>query len=304
MLRSLKEQALREDGVHEAEFCLKVGQGVKVYSVQATALKNKEGQPIGTTSVSCDMTDRAVWREHLLLLLFEVNHRARNLLSVVSAICSLSGKSGSAHAFQSDLKGRVECLACSFELITQDNWCCSSLHKLVSRQLRRFPEATMPRMTFSGPDVFLRPKAMQTIGMVIHELATNACKFGALSSSKGAIEFAWRYQNSATREELELTWRETSETGVADSVSKGFGMLFLERIAASELEGRSEFHHTPAGVTFKLSVPGAHFVRPELANETNAKFVSLPFVKDTKLRETLNRLLADHVPAPLPRRRG
>jgi two-component sensor histidine kinase len=291
-IRSLKERALEDGGVHETRLCLKSETGARIVGVQVMGVRDESGKLIGTAIVSCDITEQSMWRDHLSLLLKEVNHRSRNILAILSAICSLSGASAaSAEAFQKQMKGRIDCLARTMDLLAGSNWSSASMQEIVHRQLQCLPDTLREGIEISGPEVQLKPKAVQSLGLVIHELATNALYHGLLSSGTANVQISWKLSGPDQQQKLEFFWREVSVVAGGAASQRGFGQLFLERLASAEVDGKSQYNRTAAGVTYKLEVSSEHVCQLDSPAVDATNPVGRPFDVDNVLREEFNRLL-------------
>jgi two-component sensor histidine kinase len=293
-LRALKARALEEGGVQEIDLCLASEAGAHVLSVQVAAVHDSDGNAVGTAIVSCDVTERNTWRNHLMLLMKEVNHRSRNTLAVLSAICSLTGsRATNAEVFQKRMKGRIDCLAGTLNLLGNSNWAGSSMQQIVNCQLHFVPDALRQEFAISGPDVQLNPKAVQSIGLVIHELAVNALCHGALSRGTGQVQVTWRICGPTENQILEIVWRESGSAAPQEPAPSGFGHYYLDRLAGAELGGSSRYIRNAAGVTYKLEVAREYFSPPGGPAADESRKFGKPFEVDNALREEFNRLLLE-----------
>jgi len=193
----------------------------------------------------------------------EVAHRTKNVMAVVSAIARQSIRSSkSPQDFATIFEGRLGGLARSLDLLVETDWEGVALAALVQQQLSAFVEDQ--RFEASGPPVLLGPPAVQNIGMALHELATNAVKYGALSQPSGRVEVRW----STDEDRLRLEWRERGGPRADPPQRKGFGRSVIEEIAASSLGGHAELLFTPEGVRWTLEAPIANLTasgrKPEL----------------------------------------
>ena len=293
-IRLLKEKALLEDKVHEGELCISVDGEPRVYNVQVVAIRNGLGEIVGTTMISCDVTEQAAWREHLVLLLREVNHRACNMLSVVSSICSLSSrKAKTVEIFRDSLKGRIDSLACSLNLLTCDHWSGSDIRELIGRQLLCFPNDVQRRVHFAGPDITLLAKAVQTIGLIIHELGKESVARGSLSDPKGRVEIHWHCIGASHASQLELTWTEYGASSDGEAFAEEFREVFLRDIAGAELGGTTSITKNSQGVIFVLNASREFFVNKSTSEKSDHGVLIRPFASENRVREEFNRRLAE-----------
>jgi two-component sensor histidine kinase len=189
------------------------------------------------------------------------------------------------------MKGRIDCLARSLDLLANTNWAGVSMKDIVQRQLQSLPDTLRDGIKISGPDVQLKPKAVQSIGLVIHELATNALNHGLLSRGSANVQITWSLCGPDQQRRLEFLWREAGGVAAVEASQRGFGQLFLERIAGAELGGESQYHRSPAGVTYKLEVSSEYVCQQDRRAAVATNPGSTPFDVDNVLREEFNRLL-------------
>jgi len=189
-----------------------------------------------------------------LLLVREVNHRARNALAVVQAIVRLSGSRAPESA---GITERIAALARAHDLLAQAEWQGASLREVAQRALEAFsgPPDT-PRVTLDGPDVLLDASAVQPIAMLLHELATNAAKHGAIAQG-GHVALGWRLRDG----ELEIEWAEHGAgLPVATPTRRGFGSRLIEMTVRGQLGGRLEQAWTPTGLVCRIALPASRNV--------------------------------------------
>lgn len=271
-LLGLKKKALEDGGMHSGELSFDIGIETRTFSVQVAPRRDRIGNIIGTMAVSADVTEKALWQKHLVMMMREVNHRARNLLAIVVSICGQTARSATSVAeYKEKITGRVMSLAASMDLVTKDNWVASSLKKLFMVQIDVLPKDKAKRIHIEGADLLVKSSAVQSIGLAIHELATNAAQHGALSHPSGRVEVTI---SSGTKEHdptVAINWREKSLLKTPQTHKNGFGFLTLNNIVASELNGESNFTWHPDGVEYHLTMPGeVTGVDPQFA-ETAAK---------------------------------
>ena len=153
--------------------------------------RDADGNIVGVVVVVFDITDRKRPEEQIRLLLSEVNHRSKNMLSVVSAIARQT-KAPSQEEFVQRFSDRIQALAASHDLLAKSEWQSIAVSELVRAQLAHFEDLIGRRIVLDGPPLKLSVAGAQCIGMVVHELATNAAKHGALSNQEGAVEITWQ----------------------------------------------------------------------------------------------------------------
>jgi two-component sensor histidine kinase len=210
--------------------------------------------------IHVDVMERGRLEEHKNLLIRELDHRFKNVLSVISAIASRTQETTSSMAaFVTALKGRIAALTMTHELLSRRNWHGISLVDLVHRELA--PYSTASNTEINGSDHILSADAGQVIGMVIHELATNAAKYGALSNKDGSVWVCWRQQQNGQGEnQLRIEWQERGGPPLVDPQSRcGYGTRVIRDLIPHELGGTVELTHSREGLHCKLEIP-AHWI--------------------------------------------
>jgi two-component sensor histidine kinase len=220
------------------------------YSVVSEPELDPDGCVMGVVVVIFDITERKRSEEHIRLLLREVNHRSKNLLSVVSAIARQT-KAPTHQEFARRFAERVHALATSHDLLAKSEWHSISLMDLLRTQLDHFNELFGVRVHFRGPSLLVSAAAAQCLGMVVHELSTNAAKHGALSNHEGSIEIAWHEQDESTS----LTWTERGGPPVTSPDQRGYGSFVITTMAELALGGIVNVAFAPSGLTWHLTCP-------------------------------------------------
>ena len=225
-------------------------------SARGVALKNSEGEVTAWVGMNEDIADRKLRDEHLQLVMRELSHRTKNLLAVIQSIASRTFRddvagAGSVQTFVDRLHG----IAVSHDLLVRGEWSGASLEELVIAHLKPFGAVPSSSVSIGGPPVILKPAVAQTIGLALHELATNAAKYGALGEGGGRLEVAWDTASNGTGSLLSLNWRETPAARAQPSQAAGFGRMLLEQIVASSMNGRSTYRIGEEGVAWRLTVP-------------------------------------------------
>jgi PAS domain S-box-containing protein len=200
-----------------------------------------------------DVSERKAAEDRQRLLLAELNHRVKNTLAVVQAIAARSLHDGRSLPEARDvLEQRLRTLAGAHTLLTASEWRGADLRTLAARELEPYGA----RVSLAGPALALEPKAALSLALVLHELATNAAKHGALSTPRGRVAVAWEVSEGVGRRSLRLSWRETGGPEVAaPSCARGFGRTLLELAVAYELGGTSRLDFRPEGAAYTLDAP-------------------------------------------------
>lgn len=186
-----------------------------------------------------DLSERQAHQAKIEMLMREVNHRAKNMLSLVQAVATQTAASG-ADDFLERFGTRVRALAASQDLLVQTDWEHAELSALIRCQLLHFEDLVGTRIQLCGPEISLSPRAAQTLGMAVHEMATNAAKYGALSNDKGQINIHWKVTPNAKGPTFTMTWIESDGPQVTAPTRTGFG----QRVAKSMVEAAFGCHVT------------------------------------------------------------
>ena len=186
------------------------------------------------------------------LLINELNHRVKNTLATVQSIVAQTSRSGrSSQEVRHAIEGRLLALSAAHNLLTQHNWEGADLRLVAERALEAFATPGEGQVTVSGPSVILEPEQALGVSMALHELATNAAKYGALSTAAGRVQVRWGTQDAR----LDLSWQESDGPPVKAPSERGFGSRLLERGLAAELGGTVDLEFRPEGVRCAVSAP-------------------------------------------------
>jgi PAS domain S-box-containing protein len=255
-IEALRDQALRERRrEYTAEYRIVRDGHIRWIEARKFISYDGNGQPHRVYGVNIDVTDRKRVEEQQRVLLGELDHRVKNSLATVSAVVSHTlNASSSMVDFATALDGRVQSMARTHELLSARGWQGISVAELVRRELA--PYATDANGEVNGPEVILRPEAGQALAMVLHELATNAAKYGALSTNKGRVLVRWhRRLNGQPRSHLILEWREVDGPSVVAPEKSGFGTHTIRDLISYEFGGAVDLVFPPEGVCCQLELP-------------------------------------------------
>lgn len=218
---------------------------------RAEFLMDETGRTRGSLGVVLDITERKSAEQRLRLLAAEVDHRANNLLTVVQGLVSLS-KAADVDTLQRVIVGRVAALARAHQLLSQTRWQGADLRRLVQEELAPFTLGEASRAAIKGPDLALGPAAAQGVAMALHELATNAAKYGALSVPAGRIDVTWA---EAADDTVTIRWRESGGPPVAPPTRRGLGATMLQRALTGPIGGRTTLDWRAEGLVCDLELP-------------------------------------------------
>jgi PAS domain S-box-containing protein len=215
---------------------------------------SSEGCAQRVIGVSIDITERRRAEEGQRILVAELDHRVKNALATVSAVISHTRQGArTIDGFADALEGRIRSMAITQELLSSRQWQGLSLAELVRREIA--PYATQNNTEIDGPDVTLRAEAGQALAMVLHELATNAAKYGALSAKHGCVSVRWEQLSGQSRSYLVLDWRETGGPAVFPRGNSGYGTSTIRDLLAYEFGARVDLVFAPEGVQCRLELP-------------------------------------------------
>lgn len=199
--------------------------------------------------------DRRRTEQHLRLLVNELNHRVKNTLAIVQSIAVQTLRSDRAEATsRRAFESRLSALAAAHDLLTTENWESASLRQVIEKAGLGCG-APAERFTVAGPDVRVQPRAAVSIVMAVHELCTNAVKYGALSNDCGKVAVEWEVMEAGDARRLSLKWSEEGGPPVAPPQARGFGTRMIERALAVELGGSARIEFLPEGVRCTVEAP-------------------------------------------------
>jgi PAS domain S-box-containing protein len=215
-------------------------------------LRSAEGEIIGLVGTSIDITARRRAEQQRALLVNELNHRVRNTLTVVHGIARQTFREPAALGQLEKFGARLIALSRAHNLLTDQNWAAANLRDVVGEQLGS--DSLGERISLEGPEVFLSPAVSAGLALVLHELCTNATKYGALSHGSGQVRISWRLVSETKR--VKLRWAEIDGPPVVAPERRGFGTKLIERALAAE-EGRVTLHFLSTGVVCEVEAPVA-----------------------------------------------
>jgi PAS domain S-box-containing protein len=219
-----------------------------------TPLRDSGGRLSGAINMLVDITERKEAEHQQKLLIDELNHRVKNTLATVqSLIAQTARNTNDVDEFQRALVGRILALSHAHNQLSERRWTDAELSQLLRSGLE--PYIAKGNVVLSGKPLQVPPRVALMISMAVHELATNAAKYGALSSSAGRIEVIWAAKANGSEPRLRLSWHEQNGPPVVKSSRKGFGTRLLERGIESELGGRTLIEYAPGGVRCEIDIP-------------------------------------------------
>jgi len=231
-----------------------------------------DSRAVRMTGTARDITERKEWEEHTQLLMREITHRSKNLLAVIQAMARQS-KVGSRTVadFEARFSGRLQALAASHDLLVQRDWHGVSIAELVKSQLGHYLDEHESQIEITGLKMIVTPEAAQNIGLAVHELSTNAAKYGALSVPQGEVQVSWACKKNGDDESrFQMIWVERGGPAVTAPSHRGFGQIVMEQLAARALHGEAELSFNPEGVTWTLDIPASHILWRQTSRSRDA----------------------------------
>jgi two-component sensor histidine kinase len=217
--------------------------------VDIEAIRDGAGNIVGAVNCFQDITERKRAEEHVKILARETDHRAKNLLALVQASVHLT-QADTIQEFRAAVEGRLQALSNVHTLLAESRWAGANLHRLVTEELSPYRVAETSRADIIGPELVLRPQLAQTIAMILHELATNAVKYGALSVPSGRLRIEWSRGDT----DLVIRWSESDGPPVKPPQRQGFGTRVVDRVI-QDLKGKLRFDWNLGGLTCEIVVP-------------------------------------------------
>jgi PAS domain S-box-containing protein len=214
-------------------------------------LRDASGQVVGAMNMLVDITERKRAEERIALLAREMDHRSKNLLALVQATVHLT-QGDTPGALKTAIEGRLQALANAHALLAQSRWAGADLRSLVAEELSPYCQEGELRARINGPDLALEPETAQSIAIAMHELTTNAVKYGALSAPAGQVQVEW---SCSAEGHVALHWEETGGPSVKPPARQGFGTRVIERMIRSQLKGEVHFDWRREGLVCEIAVP-------------------------------------------------
>jgi len=225
-------------------------------TIAAAPLVDDLGTAYGSIAAIVDISSRKAAEDHLQSLLFELQHRVKNVIATISALASRTMKGEiSLPQFAQSFQGRLRGMAATHDLLSRSNWTGASLKSLVETTLQPYVASGSGQLSLAGPDVRIPPNVATTLGMVLYELTTNAAKYGALSQPQGRMQVSWTTARKPDTREVTLIWSETGGKPIDETAKPGFGSRFVSRSVEYELGGEAECKPAPDGLVWTLTFP-------------------------------------------------
>jgi len=241
-------------------------------SLTVSPVRDADGRIVGASKIARDITERKRKERHIALLAREVDHRSKNLLALVQAAVRLT-EADTAEELKVAIEGRLQALSNAHALLTQSRWEGADLRELISEELSPYCRQGDQRAQIVGTNLALEPMAAQSIAIVVHELATNAVKYGALSVPTGHVHVEWWHLPEGG---LVMRWAETGGPAVEPPTRRGFGTNVTNRLVRGQLRGEVRFDWRVEGLVCEIHIPkdtasGAALVKCERPSTPSGK---------------------------------
>jgi PAS domain S-box-containing protein len=255
---ALKQRVLATGQPEDAEVSLNLDAHIRWYDLHVEPLRDVTGDIVGLTGAAVDITGRKEGEAQSRLLMRELTHRSKNLLAVIQAMARQTARGAlTLDGFLDQFSARLQALSTSHDLLIQESWYGASLYDLIRSQIGHYLDTRGSQVSLDGPPVRLRPEAAQNLGLALHELATNAAKYGALSVPKGRIMITWRGVEGG-HGGVEVTWQEVDGPPVEEPKRRGFGTLVIKRNLSRALDAEVDLLFRRDGVCCVIVIPPSH----------------------------------------------
>jgi PAS domain S-box-containing protein len=218
-------------------------------SLTVSPVKNAEGKTVGASKIARDITEQKRNQEHISVLAREAEHRSKNVLSNVQAIVNLS-QSDTPEGLKSVIGGRIRAMSNVHSLFAETRWTGAELSAIATQELAPYLDEQGARVRMEGPETLLKPDVAQAVAVILHELATNASKYGALSGPKGQIKLTWSRTEDG---QLTLRWTELAGPRVTVPEREGFGSRLIQQ-TISQLGGKARFDWSSEGLVCEIAL--------------------------------------------------
>lgn len=220
-----------------------------IVSLTVSPIKNAEGKIVGASKTARDITEQKHTQDQIAILAREAEHRSKNLLANVQAAVNLS-QSDTSEGLKRIIEGRIQALANVHSLFIETRWIGADLSTIAAQELAPYSTKDDSRVRIDGPSIVLEPNAAQAIAVALHELATNASKYGSLSRSKGQVDLTWSHQPGGR---LFVRWTEIGGPPVQPPTRRGFGSRVIEG-TIGQLKGKTDFNWHPEGLVCEITL--------------------------------------------------
>ena len=224
--------------------------------------RTPDGKAHRMISIVADVTERKTAEDHVQFLMHELSHRSKNMLTVIQSIARRTARTATTmEEFERRFSRRLQGLAASHDVLVHNSWQGAPLIDLMRKHLEPFVEVQGSRLELGGPDIIVSAEAAQAIGLAIHELTTNAIKYGALSVPTGKVKVFWECEaEPGAPRQLLLNWNEQGGPLVIPPSHKGFGHVVFEDMIERSLAGKVAVEFAPSGLSWRATIPAANLI--------------------------------------------
>jgi PAS domain S-box-containing protein len=270
------DEAMKAGSSYRAEFRIVRPDDGRLCWIRADGgiLRDGIGRAVLMLGVVRDVTERRLAHERENLLMRELDHRAKNLLTIIQSVVQLTHAT-SIEAFSDAVSGRIQALARAHSLLASSRWEGAEMLTLANEEVAPFV-SRRGHVAIDGPPVTLKPAAAQSIALVLHELVTNSAKYGALSAEGGTVALTWTVRREPA-DELILQWRELGGPPVAPPTREGFGTAVIHASVDRQLGGAVRYDWRPEGLFCELVLPSRQLVT---ADQTVGRLMEAPSPSD------------------------
>jgi two-component system CheB/CheR fusion protein len=253
---TILDQVRRGESIkqHDTQRLCKDGRLIHV-SLTESPIRNQDNIIVGVSKIARDITERKLAQETQTLLLRGLNHRSKNLLAVADAIVRQTARSTSPKEFVDRISRRLHALSINQDLMIEHDWRGADIRQIIQWQLASVIDDQANRVTLDGYPCVVTPRVAQALGLAIYELATNALKYGALSSPAGRVHIKWQVEARNGTREFKLSWHETGGPAAVRPRKKGFGSAIIEDMIARSVLGSVTVAYPPTGLVWELVAP-------------------------------------------------
>jgi PAS domain S-box-containing protein len=251
------ERAVADRSLLDIEYRLFTPAGEERWvQIRGQATYRADDTPLAILGTTQDVTDRRRAEEHRTLLANELSHRVKNTLASLQAIVAQTmRRATSVEDASTTLEARIQAMSAANDLLINERFESASIRALLDRTLAPFGIEDGQRFRLDGPDIHLPPRLVVAFALAIHELATNASKYGALSNADGVVDLHWKVTDGHHPRQLHLSWVESGGPRVEPPSRTSFGTQLIQRVLARDINGTVEILYPPEGVVFTAVAP-------------------------------------------------
>ncbi|WP_299815841.1 PAS domain-containing protein [uncultured Roseibium sp.] len=250
-----KKKVLETGESEVIEFDVELGGRTRNYNLRLDPARDRTGKVSGVIGTAVDLTHKRENERQMHLVMRELTHRSKNLLAVIQAMArQTAARSDTTDGFVESFSARLQAMAASHDLLVSQSWYGADLRELIVAQLSQSIDPTSPRISLKGVSHTITAEAAQNLGLALHELITNAAKYGALSVVDGKLAISWEQHG----DKILLDWKESGGPEVSEPKRNGFGRMLLEKLVGPSLDGEVKIDFSPEGVNCTIEIPVKH----------------------------------------------